>query len=143
METIVLSGLELLGITLLDSGNAYKAGSKLEGQTYSRFVFNNKVFTVNDKSSFVGDFKAGNVKRLTLTPSTMVMLDEDGKETGNVSNTIQFASHITNAQWKAFRDADRQERLEDAKFDGKLETLRSIDYAKIDPAILEQLEAVI
>lgn len=143
METISLSGLDLLGITLLDSGNAYKVGSKLEGQTFSRFVYNNKVFTVNDKSSFVEDFKAGKVKKLVLTPSIMMVLDADGKETGGTVSTIQFASHITNEQWAAYRAAERTERLEDAKFEGKLATIKSVDYTKVDKEVLALLEAAI
>jgi hypothetical protein len=140
METIELSGIALLGITLLDSGNKYKAGSKLEGQTFSRFVYNNKVFTVNDKSEFIADFKAGAVKSLTLTPSTMQVLDADGKPTTEVNNTIQFASHITNAQWSAYRKAQRAEAIDEAMFDGKLSTIRSLDFSKVDKALLDLLE---
>lgn len=141
MDTIILNKLQAQNVTLLASGNPYGDKTKLAGETFSRFAYNGKAFIVNEKSPFINDFKNGDIREITLVQSKRAVIDDEGKETGEFIDTLQFGSHITNTQWKAFRKAEREESLEDAMFEGKLNTIKNLDFSKVDKSVIEALEA--
>ena len=96
--TIKLMDEQVEEVSMIDSNNKYKNGQKAkDGKTFSRFRYNQTVFTVDNDSPFVADFSAGNVSSVKLIEGTreVVSVDSEGNEQTTIVPTLTFDSHVS------------------------------------------------
>ncbi len=81
-NVIRLDGDACYEITLKNAGLPYKKGSKLDGQTYSRYSYNGVIFNVNDSLGFREALAENDLATVKLVDTTWkkTVIAEDGSE---------------------------------------------------------------
>jgi hypothetical protein len=127
----ILTGEQVFDVTFIDGGLPYKDGTKKaeKGLTYSRYRFNGTVFTVDDDSAFIADFKSGNVKRIKLENASYdrASTDADGKPITETVSSLRFDTYLNKAQWRAIKDG----QIEDAEDDYKISKFKKLAAAPL------------
>ena len=97
MATIKLIDEQVEEVSMIDSNNKYKPTTQKgkDGKTFSRFRYNQIMFTVDNDSPFVADFNEGNISSIKLVEGTreVVSVDSEGNEQTTIVPTITFDSH--------------------------------------------------
>jgi hypothetical protein len=136
---IVLEGKDIYQVAFLESGLSYNLNTKRgkDNKTFSRYQRNNIVFTVNDEHPFNADFKAGQIKSITLVPSKAEIksVDSEGNELTTERDTLAFSTCINRAQWNAMQE----DRLSDAKIDSMIARYQHLATAPVTDALLAEL----
>lgn len=83
LNVVTLNDEQCFLISKRASGLPYKADSKLSGQTFSRFAYEGKVFSVNDNLGFEEALTAQDLKTVTLIKRNFVreVIADDGTAT--------------------------------------------------------------
>lgn len=138
-DLIVLNAEDVLEISVIDHGNTYKKGQRKEkGKTYSRFRYDNKVFTVDSEQPFVTDLAAGNVRTVKLKPEQVekVTVDDDGNETTSMVDTFSFVSYVSRTQFNAMLN----DKVVEAKINSKIIVYEKLATAELTVDLLRELE---
>ena len=95
-QSIEVTGKSILRVGEAGTGFPYGSGTKLNGETYSRFTYEGEVFIVNDKADFAKDRKAGKIHTLFLLKTTESITNADG----STSTKAQYSydGYASNAQ---------------------------------------------
>jgi hypothetical protein len=131
--TIKLMDEQVDEISMIDSNNKYKATTQKgkDGKTFSRFRYNQMVFTVDNDSPFVADFSAGNINSVKLIEGSreVVTVDSDGNEQTNTVPTLTFDSHVS------FKQTERR-----AEHKAKIARYAHLATAPVTSDLLNELQ---
>jgi hypothetical protein len=136
-QPIRLEGKDILEVINIDKNKPYKAGTKKEGEFYSRYRYEGIVFTVDEKNPFVADFAKGNIKSIKLLDDTrQVSVDDKGVVTS--TRKIDLDSYLSREQHKGFQE----DRMLEAQVEAKIKRYETIATMPITSDMLAELEAI-
>jgi hypothetical protein len=139
-QPIKLAGEQLFEISLIDSANKFKASTQKgkDGKTFSRYRYEQTIFTVDNDNPFVADFIAGNVKAVKLIEGERDVenVDDAGEITISTVKSLAFDSYVSRAQYNSLQ----QDRMLDAKVDATIARFQHLATAPVTSDLLAELE---
>jgi len=125
-NVIRLDGDACYEITLKNAGLPYRKGSKLDGQTYSRYSYNGVIFNVNDSLGFREALAENDLATVKLLDTTWQrdVINEDGSESKKEEKGYEFESFL--------RESDIFSReVRRAKHAATLTTIKRVAEAEV------------